>query len=85
MPITSYAAGASTLFTFFADPGTGKLDLSSSAALVRHAIRGGLRNYARSRYLNCDTRSASSRISLALSAAAVPVASPLNMILGLDQ
>jgi hypothetical protein len=36
-------------------------------------------------YLNSEMRSACSRISLALSAAIVPVGSPLYMILGLDQ
>ena len=36
-------------------------------------------------YLNFDTRSACSRITLALSVAAVPVGSPLYIILGFDQ
>src|SRR5262245_58092562 len=36
-------------------------------------------------HLNCDTRSACSRMTRALSLARVPVGSPLYIILGLDQ
>ena len=65
-----------------AEVDTSRLACATSSGILPNPT--GVNN-ALKRYLNFETRSACSRMTLALSLAAVPVGSPLYLTLGFDQ